>query len=58
MRRPFRISVIAISAVLMLLTMQIDISAKKRSSKKSNGQPARLRWSRPQSYPRHRGWIQ
>jgi len=34
MARPFRISIITLCAVLMLLTLQLDVSAKKRSSKK------------------------
>ena len=36
MRRPVRMSIIALSAVLVLFTMQIGVTAKKRSSKRKH----------------------
>lgn len=36
MRRPVRMSIIAISAILVLFTMQIGVAAKKRSSKRKH----------------------
>lgn len=36
MRRPVRTSIIAVAAVLMLLTVQIGVSAKKKSSKRKH----------------------
>src|ERR1700730_7296308 len=36
MRRPVRISIIVISAVLVLFTLQIGVAAKKKSSKRKH----------------------
>jgi hypothetical protein len=36
MVRPFRMSIIAISAILVLSAMQIDVAAKKKSAKRKN----------------------